>query len=246
VSFGVESGNPEMLKRIRKNITLDQVRQAVRLCNEVGMLAHTSFVVGLPGESMATLEETKRFAGSLGSLYGYHFLAPFPGTTVREKVDRYDLEILTHDWSRYDANSAIVRTSALSPEQINAFVGEFEREINECWEKQVRGYHEKTNTHTENLQVAGHFKMRFVYRLLSEDLIESLGCIPLSDHAFEDRGKILEEAAEQLCQRLETATDTDAALIRRTIRLFIDKGYIKPHQNGKTLNWRWTHNNRMD
>jgi anaerobic magnesium-protoporphyrin IX monomethyl ester cyclase len=246
VSFGVESGNPEMLKRIRKNITLDQVRQAVRLCNDVGMLAHTSFVVGLPGESMETLEETKRFAVSLGSLYGYHFLAPFPGTTVREEVDRYDLEILTHDWSRYDANSAIVRTSALSPEQINAFVGEFEREINECWEKQVRGYHEKTNTHTEDLQVAGHFKMRFVYRLLSEDLIESLGCIPLSDHAFEDRGKILEAAAEQLCQRLETATDTDAALIRRTIRLFIDKGYIKPHQNGKTLNWRWTHNNRMN
>jgi anaerobic magnesium-protoporphyrin IX monomethyl ester cyclase len=246
VSFGVESGNPEMLKRIRKNITLDQVRQAVRLCNEVGMLAHTSFVVGLPGESMETLEETKQFAGSLGSLYGYHFLAPFPGTTVREEVDRYDLEILTHDWSRYDANSAIVRTSALSPEQINAFVGEFESAINEGWEKQVRGYYEKTNSHTENLQVEGTFKMRFVYRLLSEDLIESLGCIPLSDPAFEDRQKILDEAAEQLCQRLETATDTEPALIRKTVRLFIDKGYIKLRQNGKALIWRWTHNNRVD
>jgi hypothetical protein len=88
--------------------------------------------------------------------------------------------------------------------------------------------------------------MRFVYRLLSEDLIESLGCIPLSDPAFEDREKVLEEAAKQLCQRLETATDTDAALIRRTIRLFIDKGYIKLRQNGKTLIWHWTHNNRMD
>jgi len=88
VSFGVESGNPEMLKRIRKNITLDQVRQAVRLCNDVGMIAHTSFIVGLPGETMETLEETKRFAGTLGSLYGYHFLSPFPGTTVREEVDQ--------------------------------------------------------------------------------------------------------------------------------------------------------------
>ena len=112
VSFGVESGNPEMLKRVRKQITLDQVRKAVRLCNEAGMLAHTSFVVGLPGETPETLEETKRFASSLGSLYGYHFLAPFPGTTVREEVDQYDLEILTDDWSRYDANSAIVRTAA--------------------------------------------------------------------------------------------------------------------------------------
>jgi len=246
VSFGVESGNPEMLKRIRKNITLDQVRQAVGLCNDVGMIAHTSFVVGLPGESMETLEETKRFAGSLGSLYGYHFLAPFPGTTVREEVDRYDLEILTHDWSRYDANSAIVRTSSLSPEQINAFVGEFEREINEGWERQVRGYYEKTNTHIENMQVEGNFKTRFVYRLLSEDLIESLGCNLLSAPAIDDRGKILEEAAEQLCLRLEAATDTDASLIRRTIRLFIDKGYIKLQQDGKTPIWRWTHNNKID
>jgi hypothetical protein len=85
-----------------------------------------------------------------------------------------------------------------------------------------------------------------VYRLLSEDLIESLGCISLSDPAFEDRGKILEAAAEQLCLRLETATDTEPALIRKTIRLFIDKGYIKLRQDGKTLIWRWTHNNSMD
>jgi anaerobic magnesium-protoporphyrin IX monomethyl ester cyclase len=246
VSFGVESGNPEMLKRIRKNITLDQVRQAVRLCNDAGIIAHTSFVVGLPGESMETLEETKRFAGSLGSLYGYHFLAPFPGTTVREEVDRYDLEILTHDWSRYDANSAIVRTSSLSPEQINAFVGEFEREINEGWEKQVRGYYDKTNTDTENLLVEGHFKMRFVYRLLSEDLIEFLGCNLILNSPIDDREKILEEAAEQLCLRLESATDTAPALIRRTILLFIEKGYIKLRQDGKTPTWQWTHNNKMD
>lgn len=245
VSFGVESGNPEMLKRIRKKITLDQVRQAVKLCNDVGMIAHTSFVVGLPGESVETLEETKRFASSLGSLYGYHFLTPFPGTTVREEVDHYDLEILTHDWSRYDANRAIVRTSSLSQEQINAFVDEFEREINEGWEKQVRGYFEKTNTQTEDLQVEGNFKTRFVFRLLSEDLIESLGCNPVSDPSIDDRQKILEEAEEILCLRLESATDTDASLIHRTIRLFIEKGYIKLQQDGKTTFWRWTHNNKI-
>jgi radical SAM superfamily enzyme YgiQ (UPF0313 family) len=244
VSYGVESGNAEMLKRIRKMITLDQVRQAVRLCNDVGMIAHTSFVVGLPGESMETLEETKRFASGLGSLYGYHFLAPFPGTTVREEVDQYDLEILTHDWSRYDANSAIVRTSALSPEQMNAFVGEFESIIDECWQQQIRGYYEKTNTPHEDLQVEGYFKIRFVYRLLSEDLIESRGCIP----AFlsKDQGDLHDETIEKLCQNLEEATDTDPALIRRTIHYFIEKGYIKSRREGTNLVWYWTHNNKSN
>jgi radical SAM superfamily enzyme YgiQ (UPF0313 family) len=244
VSFGVESGNPEMLRRIRKKITLDQVRQAVRLCNEAGMLAHTSFMVGLPGESPETLEETKQFAASLGSLYGYHFLAPFPGTTVREEVDQYDLEILTDDWSRYDANSAIVRTSSLSPEQINAFVGEFEGIINECWKKQVLGYYDKTNTPVEDLQVEGYFKTRFVYRLLSEDLIESLGEIPAAD-ASPEPGEIINASIDRLCRRLHEATDADESLLRRTIRLFIDKGYIKGRQNGKSLIWSWTHNNRL-
>ena len=239
VSFGVESGNPEMLQRIRKKITLDQVRQAVRLCNEVGMIAHTSFIVGLPGETMETLEETKQFAGSLGSLYGYHFLSPFPGTTVREEVDQYDLEILTHDWSRYDANSAIVKTSRLSPEQINAFVAEYDREINEVWEKQVRGYREKTNTPYENLQVEGYFKTQFVYRLLSEDLIEALG-------SFRLNGRKRGDAVEALCQRLEKATEADPALIRKTLQTFIDRGYIKSRQDNGNLIWYWTHNNSMD
>jgi len=102
VSFGIESGNSEMLKRVKKGITLDQARAAVKICKEVGILAHASFMVGLPGESPETLRDTQEFSQSLGIPYGYHFLAPFPGTTVREKVEEYDLEILTDDWSRYD------------------------------------------------------------------------------------------------------------------------------------------------
>jgi radical SAM superfamily enzyme YgiQ (UPF0313 family) len=246
VSFGVESGNLEMLKRIRKKITLDQVRQAVKLCNEVGLIAHTSFMVGLPGESMETLEETQRFAASLGSLYGYHFLAPFPGTTVREEVDRYDLEILTHDWSRYDANSAIVRTSSLTPQQIDAFVGEFDSVIDACWQQQVRGYHEKTNTPAQDLQVEGYFKTRFVYRLLSEDLIESLGRISPSASVSQGSAELIDDAFERLCGRLEAATDTHAPLIRRIIRLFLDRGYIKSRPDGQDLVWYWTHNNHVD
>ena len=54
-------------------------------------------------------------------MYGYHFLAPFPGTTVREKIQDYDLEILTDNWSLYDANDAIVKTSTLLPQDMRDF-----------------------------------------------------------------------------------------------------------------------------
>ncbi|HOF04835.1 MAG TPA: radical SAM protein [Syntrophales bacterium] len=242
ISFGVESGNPEMLIRIKKKITLPQVRRAVRLCQDVGILPHTSFVVGLPGESPETLADTRKFASSLGSLYGYHILAPFPGTTVRERVAEYDLEILTDDWTRYDANRAITRTSRLRPEDIDAFVDEFEGEIMKGWHKQVRNYQTGANSPAEDLQVAGYFRTQFVYRLLSEDLIERLG----EDEVGEDEAG----SEERLCRRLIATTGTDEALVRRAVADFISRGFIKYGTRvgipGGKPGWFWTHNNKID
>lgn len=237
VSFGIETGNPEMLKRIKKGITLDQARKAVDLCKEVGILPHASFMVGLPGESPETLRDTAEFSKSLDMLYGFHFLAPFPGTTVREHIDQYDLEILTDDWSRYDANSAIVHTSSLTAEAINQFVAEFEREIQEAWEKQVQGYYDKTNTPEEDFKVAAHFRMNLVYKLLSEDLLEACGSFTNDEQS---------EPVDRLCQRLQEATGLDIDLIQRTIQSFIECGYIKFRQENGSLIWYWTHNNQGD
>ena len=239
VSFGIESGNPEMLKRVKKGITLDQARAAVKICKEVGILAHASFMVGLPGESPETLRDTQEFSQSLGIPYGYHFLAPFPGTTVREKIEEYDLEILTDDWSRYDANSAIVRTSMLSPEDIEEFVAEFDREINDEWEKQVSDYKEGRGLPEDNFRVEGHFRMQLVYRLLSEDLIETCGLFPVN-HAS-DNGTV-----GMLCGKIEEVTGFDSRLVRNTIEDFVDAGYIKPERRGDNIAWYWTHNNRID
>ncbi len=239
VSFGVESGNREMLKRIRKGITPEQVRHAVALCREAGIIAHTSFIVGLPGETQETLRETQEFAAGLGSLYGYHFLAPFPGTTVREEVQKYDLEILTDDWTRYDANSAIVRTSALSPEEMNRFVGDFESKIAEAWEEMVKGYREGANPPEIDLQVEGHFRMELVFRLLAEDLIEEQGV--LTD---KDRSAGMESLREELCRRIEKATHVDGPLIRRTIAMFLEKGYLRLGELNGIYRWFWTHNQK--
>jgi len=238
VSFGVESGNPEMLVRIRKGITLEQVRRAVNLCNEVGILAHTSFIAGLPGESPETLADTKKFAASLGSLYGYHILAPFPGTTVRENLTDYDLQILTDDWVQYDANRAITRTSHLSPEAINAFVDDFEGEIMQVWEKQVRNYQTGANSPSEDLHVGGYFRTQLVYRLLSEDLIETEG---------QNNGALtIDKSRQVLCERIKKKTGSDGTLVEKTIGDFIGKGYIKTRKEKETLNWYWTHNNKVD
>lgn len=241
VSFGIESGNPEMLKRIRKGITLDHARKAVKACKDAGVLAHASFMVGLPGETPDILKDTHEFAESLDISYGYHFLCPFPGTTVREEVENYDLEILTDDWSRYDANSPIVRTSRVSAEAATSFVARLDRRNDEKWEKIKKGYINRTNTPEEDLRVAGYYRMNLVYRLLSEDIIEQHCTFPM-----DSLGKQPEKKVDLLCRKIAEITEMDNNLITNTMANFLDAGYIKSKEVDKTLVWYWTHNNKMD
>ncbi len=236
VSFGIESGNPEMLKRIRKGITLDQARDATRCCKEVGILPHASFVVGLPGENHQTLKDTSEFAESLQIDYGHHMLAPFPGTTVREEIDQYDLEILTDDWNRYDANRAIVRTSGLSDDDMNTFLDEFEKPHIERWERIKQLCSENNGTPQESLDVEGFYRMTLIFRLLSEDIINNEGSFPIN-------GK---SPVEELTIKIIRITDDEPAFALRTIDSLVNAGYLKYQQNNGNIKWFWTHNNRID
>ena len=86
VSFGIESANPDILKTIQKGITLPQVVNAVKMCQQVGIIPYASFILGLPGETPQTIKDTLDFGERLkeqGMLYGFHLLAPFPGTEIR-------------------------------------------------------------------------------------------------------------------------------------------------------------------
>ena len=235
ISFGVETGNPEMLKRIKKGIKLEQVQEAVTICRQAGMLAHASFMVGLPGETKETLAQTAEFAKSLNILYGYHYLAPFPGTTVREKIQNYDLQILTDDWAKYDANDAIVKTSGVSPAEMREFVAVYDQEMKKDWQRLLRGYKKNgKNTPLENLQVEGHWRMQLSYRILKDDLIEKDGFID-PDLAQDSKEKALQE----LCRRITTKTKADSNLVNKTIGDFVLRGYLQAAVSGRGCLWSW-------
>lgn len=231
ISFGIESGNAEMLKRVKKGITLDQARRAVGYCKDAGIGAHASFMIGLPGESPETIRDTCAFAESLGIDYGYHLLAPFPGTTVREEKESYDIEILTDDWDKYDANVPIVRTSRVSEQDIDAFIKDFEHTHAEIWKEVERRFNEGICTDYEYLRVAGHRRMHLVFKLLNQDLIERHGAIANGDGGI-----------AVLAQRITAVTDTEPVLVEKTLTELAQRGYLKH----TPTHWYWTHNNRTD
>ena len=235
VSFGVETGNPEMLKRIKKGIKLEQVISAVKMCQQSGMLAHESFIIGLPGETKDTLAETEKFAKSTKAIYGYHYLAPFPGTTVREKIQDYDLEILTDDWTLYDANKAIVKTSSLLPRDMHEFGARYDEEMEDEWNKVLKKYKEGTGTVEDNMQIEGHWRMNLTYQILKDDIIEKLGFIePASFQGTKD------SALQELCRRIMSLTKADSRVVNNTIRDFAGRGYLKANITDKGCQWSWS------
>lgn len=236
ISFGIESGNQEMLKRVRKGITLDQARRAVQWCKEADILPHASFMVGLPGDSPEVMQDTKRFAEELDIAYGYHFFAPFPGTTAREEIENYDLTILTSDWSKYDANRPVVKTSRLSPAEMIAFVREYEEYHEDLWEKTERKYWDGTCTDHEFLLVEGRRKMNLVFRVLSEDIIEETVC------TGGNGGDPMDLLSTSIAER----TGTEEAFTRRVIRAFFEQGFLKHEQVNGTVRYYWTHNRETD
>ncbi|HSN74892.1 MAG TPA: radical SAM protein [Anaerolineae bacterium] len=83
IHYGIESGNQDVLKRTAKHIDLQQVRDAVRWTEEAGIRSKGYFILGLPGDDEATMEETIEFAASLELTEAMFSIAtPFPGTAL--------------------------------------------------------------------------------------------------------------------------------------------------------------------
>lgn len=233
VSFGIESGNTEMLARVRKGITLDQAREAAAICKEAGIIAHASFMAGLPGESLESLQDSERFSKELDILYGYHFLAPFPGTTVRERAEDYDIEILSDDWDLYDADHVIVRTSHLEPQEIKDFVDKAISKIKTDWDELDSRFKNKTVKENEYLQIAGYYRMVMIYKVLSEDLIE--------ENAFQAGN--YDQALTGLAQNISEKVGLEMDFTRSQLKDLIEKTHIRFEDNEGRIRFFWSHNN---
>ncbi len=81
VSIGVESGSQEILNNIGKKITLNEIRNTVKVLKKNKIKIYNYFVIGLPWETEKTAEETIRFAIELDSNFVSFYTAnPLPGT----------------------------------------------------------------------------------------------------------------------------------------------------------------------
>jgi anaerobic magnesium-protoporphyrin IX monomethyl ester cyclase len=102
IAIGMESTDPVVLQNIRKNITPEQTRNAVALIRKSGMDSIVFCVIGFPGETRSSVENTIAFLKTLDTSFITLGLAvPAPGTDFYRYVEQNGY-LLTKDWKRYD------------------------------------------------------------------------------------------------------------------------------------------------
>ena len=118
--IGFESGNNQILKNIKKNTTIKQARNSMKIMKKYDIKTFGFFMIGLPGETKKTIEDTINFAIELNPHFAsFAITTPFPGTEMFETY-------LGKKWLEKDINwsaltlhsSEITRTEDLKPKEI--------------------------------------------------------------------------------------------------------------------------------
>jgi hopanoid biosynthesis associated radical SAM protein HpnJ len=145
---GYESGNQQILHNIKKGMRIEVAKRFTRDCHELGIKIHGTFILGLPGETRETIEETIRFATEINPhTLQVSLAAPYPGTFLHrqavengwfdadhaELVDEHGVQIaplhyphLTHT-EIFDSVETFYRRFYLRAPKIASIVGEMVR-----------------------------------------------------------------------------------------------------------------------
>jgi len=84
---GYESGNQQILHNIKKGMRIEVARQFTKDCHELGIKIHGTFILGLPGETKETIQETIRFATEINPhTMQVSLAAPYPGTFLYKQA----------------------------------------------------------------------------------------------------------------------------------------------------------------
>jgi radical SAM superfamily enzyme YgiQ (UPF0313 family) len=118
VSFGVESGVQPILDRVRKGTNLGQIAAAFDACRAAGIRSAAHIILGLPGETPATIRETLRLVRRIRPDYVQFYGAiPFPGTAFHREA-REKGWIVAKDWPDYEINRCVISSPELSADEL--------------------------------------------------------------------------------------------------------------------------------
>ncbi len=124
INFGVESADPEILKDVRRTpIPRERIRNIFLRCRQLGIETMAFFIIGLPGETEATVRATVELAVNLEpDVAQFTAATPYPNTPYYEQLKHEGL--IHNEWSLYTSRAPVVGTRQLSPEKLSQLIGQ--------------------------------------------------------------------------------------------------------------------------
>lgn len=94
IGFGIESGSQKILDIANKKTNVDENLKVVKYCKEAGVIPNVFIMIGLPGETHKTVEETKNWMEKAKpDKFGFNIFAPYVGTEIYNNPKDYDISI---------------------------------------------------------------------------------------------------------------------------------------------------------
>ena len=150
--IGFESGNDRVLKFIRKGTTVEQNRQAARICRKHGISIWANYMMGLPTETKEEVMDTVQLMKEIDpDYYSPAFFTPHPGTDLYDYVVENDLSRIT-DYDSYRRNPTEPKIRfqdyeflrwAMAESQRRKPVNAFKRWARQLWQRARRATPEK-------------------------------------------------------------------------------------------------------
>ena len=120
ISFGIESGSQKILDRAKKGCKVETGYKAIKMAKKAGIKVYTSFILGLPGETWDTVNETIAFvkkAKPTGAQF--NVAVPYPGTRLYEEALNNNWIPKGLNWNDLYQHDSIMNIGTLSADDLN-------------------------------------------------------------------------------------------------------------------------------
>ena len=102
VYFGIESGSQKLLDLMNKGTTVEKNHEAIKKARDAGLMVGGYFILGYPGETTETIDESIDFIERSGiDQAQFYMFVPLPGSEIYRDLDKYGAKLLTTDYSEY-------------------------------------------------------------------------------------------------------------------------------------------------
>ena len=102
VAWGIESGSQKMLDLMNKQTTVKKNEEVIKWAKDAGLITRAFFILGFPGETKETVEETKEFIEKVNvDQYFVSNFVPYPGTDVWNNPEKYGILKINKNFEKY-------------------------------------------------------------------------------------------------------------------------------------------------